>query len=385
MIDLGLTAQYRSAYEMPHIPVVRVEVWDDREQLAVLPVGGGQVDCSLSSQVTRSGSLTCDAALTPTRTSDLLAPYGNRLRIFRGFRYGGSEWTVPVFTGLIISAKRRRGQACTVRFSDRAYEVDENDFEATEETLRGRTVVEEIVRLIREGVPDAVFGRHDSVAVQAAAQQFSDSRAQACDDLGDAAGAFWYALADGSFVVRRVPWTYHRDGVTVEPVAEYRDYDRTLFGRAGTITDHDRGMSREQLYNIVVGSSDNADGSAPQRYTSRDNDPASPTYIGGKFGRRVLRAEFPSAATALVVRHGTETLQRRSVASAESITFEMVPDPALELGDPIGLHLGSSADDPMRLRVVSDMTIPLTADDKMSVTARPLVLPGGRMIDEIAG
>lgn len=381
MIADGLLAEYRSAYSRPHTPIVRVEVWDNREKLADLPIWGGSVECTLTSKVTRRGSLTCDPIYTPRRETDLLAPFGNRLVIKRGLSLRGREFLFPVFTGLIQTARRKVRQPLTVSFLDRAAEVDENDFEAAEETLPGRTLVEEIKRLIAEGVPGAQFGTCDHVAVRAAAQVFDDSRAQACDQLAAAGGMFWYALADGRFVVRRVPWTYHPDGAAVEPIVDYRDfaYDDQ---RPGTITDHEMGMSREDVYNVVVGVADTPSGDVPQRATVRDNDPMSATYVSGKFGRRVLRAELPSASTGAVVWHGAETLRRRARASADSIGWEMVPDCALELGDVVGLELGERVTDKTNIRVLSEMTIPLVPESTMSCTGRPLVLPNGTLVDE---
>ena len=387
MMADGQLADYRMAYERPHKPIVRVEVWDDAEQLAELTVIAGQVDCSLGSQVTRRGSVQVDPALTPTDPADLLAPFGNRLRIYRGIAVREREFMFPVFTGMIQSAKRKRGQPLTVTFADRANEVAENDFEAAEETVPGRTLVEEITRFIREGVPNAEFGTHDSVAVSAAAQAFDDSRAQACDQLADAGGLFWYALADGRFVVRRIPWTWHPAGAAATPIVEYRDYpqgypvaDPNL---PGSIVDAEVGMSRENVYNIVVGTADQPNGTAPARAAVRDTRPDSPTYVAGKFGRRVLRADFPSATTPAVVRHGADTLRRRSQASADAIPWDMTPDCSLELGDLVALHLGTRISDLGRLRVVSDMTIPLTPDGTMSCNGRPLILPDGTVLDEL--
>lgn len=390
------TAGYRTAYERPHEPVVRVEVWDNVEKLDEITINSGSVECTLASQVTRRGSLTCAASLMPKKPTDLLAPFGNRLKIFRGIRVGGSvDYMFPVFSGLITKAERKPRGLTAITFVDRAAEVDENDFEAAEETRPGAHLVDEIVRLIREGVPDAEFGEHDAIAVAAAAQVFDDSRAQACDQLADAAGAFWYALADGRFVVRRVPWTYHpnmhagpnqNQDETVYPVAFY--YARRSGGEStgggaeasGTIIDYGESMSRENVYNIVVGEADQPNADEPQRAVVRDTDPSSPTYVGGKFGRRVLSAELPSASTPAVVRHGAQTLLRRSRASAEATPVEMVPDPTLELGDLVGFNFDGVFGNEL-WRVVSDITMPLTTEGSMSVNSRPLVLPDGTIIE----
>lgn len=380
MMPEGLLGSYRAAYNSAHTPVFRVEVWNQTEQLAVLPeLISGDVKCSLTSQVTRRGTLVVPASLMPRDEGDLLAPFGNRLRIYRGIRAGTREFMFRVFTGLIVDADRKPRQPCTIAFADRAIEVDENDFEHAEQAITSHTIVEEIVRLIREGVPDAEFGRHDVLGSRVASQVFDDSRSNACDQLGEAGGAFWYALAEGQFVVRRVPWTFQPDGADVEPVVVYSergDYYGTSFG---TITDYGASMSRSNVFNVVVGVADQPNGSEPTRATVRDTNPASPTYVGGKFGRRVLRAELPSAATNAVVRHGAETVRRRSRSSAEALPWEMVPDPALELGDVAQVEF----DGRRRLRVIADFNVPLVESGVMSVVGRPIVLPDGTLVDDV--
>lgn len=382
MIADGLHPAYRAAYNRPHRPVVRVDVWDNVEQLHQgLPIFGGTVNCTLTSKITRSGTITLDPAWMPKSEGDLLAPFGNRLKIWRGIDLGGRQFMFPVFTGLITSADRKPRQPLTVTFADRAAEVDENDFEAAEDTIASHTLTEEIVRLIREGVPGAEFGDHDVLGATAGAQTFDDSRAQACDQLADAGGAFWYALADGRFVIRRVPWTYHPDGVAVDPVVTYTERTGAYDDAVGSIIDYGLGMSRADVYNVVVGVADQPDGAAPRRATSRDTNADSPTYIGSKFGRRVLKAELPSAATAAVVRHGADAVRRRSRSAAEAFPWEMVPDASLELGDVVRLNVADRA----LLRVVSNMTIPLSEAGVMSCTGRPLVLPDGTVLSDVRG
>jgi len=383
MMPEGFDVAYRAAYLRPHKAIFRCEVWDDRQQLeANLPILGGEVKCSLGSQVTRSGTLTVDASLMPRRESDLLAPFGNRLRLYRGIEYGGRQFWCRTFTGLITKVERKPRNPVTVTFADRAAEVDENDFETAQEAQTGNTLVAEIVRLINDGVSGAEFGRHDQIAATVPSQVYDDSRSNACDQLADAGGAFWYALADGAFVVRRVPWAYQPAGAALVPIVSYNDTGDQFYGSTnGTVTDYREMMSRENIYNIVVGESDQPDGAAPRRAVVRDTLADSPTYVSGKFGRRVMRVELPAAATDTVVRHSTEAMRRRSRAAAEATPWSMVPDPALELGDLVELRVGGRR----LIRCVSDMTIPMTEAGEMACSGRPVVLADGTVVNERIG
>lgn len=381
MIEPGSTTQYRALYRGPHEPIVRVEVWDDQRHLATLPkILGGEVKAALTSRVTRRGSISVDRDWYPADERGLLAPYGNRLRIYRGIRAGdGAEIWYPVFTGLITDVSRKPRGPCVVEYEDRAAEVADVGFDAPEESRPGQRVVDEIARLIREGVPRVEFGRHDPVAAYAASQVWDDDRAQACDDLADAGGCFWYTLADGRFVVRRVPWTWHPAPSTsggVVPVATFSDRDSGLgLTPDGVIADTSERMSRRSLYNSVRATADQPDGAEPLHEIVRDVDPSSPTYYAGKFGRRTLDVDVPSGSTAPVVSAAAATYLRRSRASAEPLTWDMVPDPSLELGDVLGVAVEGR----LRAVVLSDFTLPLFPQGRMSCTGRPLVLPSGRI------
>ena len=379
MMPEGFKAEYRDALRRPHRSIYRVEVWNGTVPVADnLRVIDGQVECSLGSQVTRRASLTLDPRYYPSGPDDVLAPYGNRINIYRGIESNDREFWFQIFHGRISKVERKPRQPMTLTAVDRAAEVEENEFEAAEESLPYNTLTEEIIRLIREGVPGAQFTAYDHLAGTAGAQVFTDSRASACDQLADSGGAFWYALADGRFTIRRVPWAYQADGVDTQPVVTYDEYGTGPFG-SGTISDWTMSMSRENLYNIVVGTADQPDGGEPRRDVVRDTNAESPTYIGGKFGKRVLKAAFPSASSAGVVRDGAAALLRRSRAAADATTWEMVPDCSLELGDVVELAF----QDQRLVRTVSDMTIPITAEGSMQCSGRPIVLPDGTVIDAI--
>lgn len=380
MIDPGGTAEYRTLLRGPHTPLVRVEVWRGDTQLDDrLPINGGRVEASLTSQITRRGTISVDRALYPADESGLLAPFGNSLRIYRGVRGGGGrEFWFPVFRGLITGVSRKPRQPAVVTFSDRAAEVDEAEFEVPEESRPDRSIIDEIMRLIREGVPGAEFGQHDPIAVRAAPQTWERDRAGACDDLAAAGGAFWYAQADGLYVVRRVPWAWHPDVAadgTVSPVAEFYDAPSGLnsLGPDATIDTTEESMTRDPVYNSVVATADQGDGGAPLREVVRETNPMSPTHYGGEFGRRVTHVDVPAAATAAAVRAAGTTYLRRSRAASDAAAWSMVPDPSLELGDVLGL----TTDGRRRVQVLAEFTMPLTPEGSMACAGRSLVLPSG--------
>lgn len=141
-------------------------------------------------------------------------------------------------------------------------------------------------------------------------------------------------------------------------------------GRGGNLLKATRSVSREGIYNIAV-----AYGTDPAAavgrffgYHTTVNSPfrwdlshfgAVPRY----FGSPLLRTGAQADAAA-------ETLVARTARSTLALTLEIVPNPALRPGDVISVDLGDG--EPPELRIVDDLTIPLTGGASMPVTTLPL-------------
>jgi hypothetical protein len=88
----------------PDRAYVNVQVLDGAGELLQddLPFMTGSVTASLNSGVSRNLELTVDETWYPWNQDDLLAPYGNRIRAWRGIEFGdGTVMKWVVFTGRI--------------------------------------------------------------------------------------------------------------------------------------------------------------------------------------------------------------------------------------------------------------------------------------------
>jgi len=358
----------------PHEVYTRVEVWRSGERVVGdLPIIGGSVRATLQSRVTRNLDLTVPPAFFPESPTDALAPFGSEIRAWRGVSIGGATnhpslvW--PVFRGPITACEEDTLGAVSVTAIDRAGDVAGAAFEFPFSVSAGARLHATAKSVISEALEDAEFDAFtlDDRALPELA--WDEDRGKALDDMASGAGGFWYALADGTFTLRPVPWVYS-DG----------EIDLTIDSATPIFRSARIGYRRDGVYNTIVVRSERTDGSAPERYVARDTDPTSPIVYGGPFGRKVLHADAQSAYGGGGLQIVGETLLQRSKALAQSWSATIVPYPPLELGDLIQMDIEGRDGRRRRSRqVVAGFTLPLTGSGDMSLDLRSL-MPKGEAI-----
>jgi hypothetical protein len=363
MLPGGTDALYRALLAGPHHPTTRVEVWAQDVRIdsygdAGLPLFEGSVSATLNSQVTRQLELSTDQSLFPAEIDDLLAPYGNELRVFQGIKPGAGvpyEW--QTFRGRINDATLDDNGTVSITAVDRAGDINDAGFIFPENSETSNKLSAEFRRIVLDGVPDATFGTFDAISGVTPAMSWEWNRATACDDLAAAGSAFWYVLANGDYVMRFIPWT-----VDQTPLMTLSD------GPGGALLSAIPTRSRENVFNGITAVGERADGTAPVYATQFDNDPASPTFVGGKFGLKSKLLQAPAAQT----QNQALSMARAALHQARSLTISwtigMAADASLELGD---TFIISARNLPPSTQVVSAFTLPLTAGS-MSITLRAL-------------
>lgn len=368
---------YRAALAGSHEAFSRVEVWRAGVQVEELryvrpaslvrntPVfTSGSVRATLQSRVARTLDLTVPEWLYPFKPTGLLNPYGTQLRAYRGIRYGdGGVDEFPVFVGSILDVKPSGGGTARVSAGDLARDVIAAGFSAPARATVGAPVFDEFLSLVGEGLPGATFGRSDTFTEKVPELSYDFDRGAAIDGIAKAAGAFWYPLAGGDFVLRRIPWTVN---VSTMPLP-MRD------GVGGTVSSAYPDRSASGVYSRITCTVERTDGSDPISATADDLDPASPTYILGPFGVKAGKVQLNQAATASTTFQAARTILARSKALTESWQITCVPDPSIELGDPIDLtYTGSMPEPAYVLQLVSGFSLPLDPDGTMSIDGRAL-------------
>lgn len=373
---------YRQALAAAHEPYSRVEVWQSGilvEELALTspdaqtatgaPVFlGGSVRATLNSRVTRTLSLTVPDWLYPWNASDLLNPYGQVLKVFRGIRYGsGLTDEFPVFVGPISDVKPSSGGTATVNAGDLASDVVGFSFSAPSVASVGSPLGAEVKRLITDALPDATYGRFDAFNVRVPALSYDVDRGAALDGLATVGGAYWYSLAGGDFVLRVVPWT---TPVTTGALP--------LTNIGGSLLSAFPLRSRANVFSRITVSNEPSNGAAPFHATVDDTDPTSPTYVHGPYGVKAAQVRITQAATQGACLQAAQSLLKRSKALTESWSITCVCDGSIELGDPLDLLFRDrSSVDHQAVQLVAGYTLPLD-HQPMTIDGRAVAADGAQ-------
>lgn len=371
MLTGGLDATYRQALATSHASYVRVDVLDGAGNELEIPAdrvgedGGlqflsGSVSATLTNRVTRTLDIVFDEALYPIGPGFILAPYGNRLRVWAGIKFAeGTVYRWVIFTGRIQDDVNAVDGSVSVSAMDRGNEVVEAQFVAPENSQAGDLVSSEFVRLVSDGVPDAQFGTFDIANLTVPQLTWESDRAGALDEMATAAGCYWYVLANGDYVIRQYPFAVAAPSIL------------TMDEGTGGLLAASPTRAREQIYNSITVTGERADGTTPVYALAQDLNPASPTYIRGNFGlrHRTLRLQTPQTQGSC--QSAASDYLRTSIALTESWTWAQPVDAALELGDVVTLNARGESG---IIQVVSGFTIPLDLS-VMAVVARAQV-PG---------
>lgn len=372
---LTATSQYRAAVARPVRREVLMRVFHAGVDVtpngaAGVPLSSGSVTASLNSRIVRNANWSCDSSLFPEDPADLLAPEIAVAQISAGIGYGdGSREIFPVFTGRVQAASEQNGLV-TFRGDDLAADVIAMRFERPERTLVGNSVVSEIQRFISQALPSATFGTNDVIDAPAPNLIWDDDRGRALDELATSLQGRWYALGDGSFVVRRYPYD---DTVPVIVIGDGRPSDGA--GR-GMISQLQRSVTRDGVLNSVTVLSERIDGDASVMVTARNTDPGSPTFYGDGFGRvsAVIRPQTPvTAGTAQLL---AQRQLNASTALLRQMTVTAVPDATLEPGDVVRLLYRGQIYD----QVIDSLTLPLTVEGTMTINTRSVSEMTGEMV-----
>lgn len=364
MLPGGLDAMYRQALATSHQPYILVEILDGSQNVlsSGLTILTGHVEATLTSRVARRCEITVQEDLYPYEPTDLLAPYGNMIRAWRGIEFAdGTRDAWIVFVGRIQETRLNTDGTCTAYAADFAADVVENKFLTPQNSQAGSLVSAEVVRLISDGFAQANFSGFSITDIPVQPLTWQLERGQALDELATSVGAFWYPLADGTFTLRAYPWT-----VASAPVVTYSDAD------GGSVVVSSATRSREGVFNVLTVTGERLNGDTPVFASASDTSPANITFVGGPFGVRsqLLRLQTP-ASQGSIQASALDNL-KRLVALVDTWEWQMIPDAALELGDTVMLNVRGRSD---IIQVVAGYTLPLDLSSLMRVEGRAQV-PG---------
>lgn len=367
MLPGGLDVTYRNALATSHESFFLVEVLDGAGVVLPIPADrtapdgglifmGGTVSATLTSRTTRQLNLTLDEALYPIFPGAILAPYGNRLRVSAGIRFAeGTTYQWVIFTGRMQDDVNSADGQVTVGASDRANEVVEAEFLRPQNSSVGANLFNQFQDLIIGGVPNATFGTSDMPSLTMPQLTWESDRGGALDEMATSAGMYWYALANGDFVLRKYAFANASPSIL------------TLHDGPGGTINASPSRGRQNIYNSITVTGERADGSTPVFALAQDLNPASPTYVLGNFGLRHKSVPLRTPKSQGDALGAAQDYLRASIALTEAWVWGQPMDAALELGDVLTLNARGETG---VIQVVSAFVINLEAGAAMSVTGR---------------
>jgi hypothetical protein len=329
-------------------PVTLVQLFLTDGRVVDLPHTGGSVQVDRAQAIRRTCTVTCpDPALIPRTPSDQLATYGARLRIARGVEYGdGTQELVPLGLFRLDSVDGDVNEGpVTLSGKDLSVIVQDDKFTAPY-TATG-TVVSAVTALIQRSIPGAdVISLITNTTIGSRTWETEGDPWAAVQEIAAAAGAECYANADGEFTIARLP-----DLLTANPVWQIEAAE------GGVYISGNRAMSSDNVFNGVLARGENTSENAPPvSYLATDNDPNSPTYWSGPFGRRPMFYSSSTLTTTAACQQAADLKLAQAKAPNASGDISSLPNPALEPGDVLRVM---HADRSRELHQAAAFTVPL--------------------------
>ncbi|MFE0470463.1 DUF5047 domain-containing protein [Streptomyces sp. NPDC058947] len=310
---------------------------------------GGSVTVDRSQAIRRTCTVTgADPTLIPRTPTDQLTTYGARLRISRGIDYGDGSQPELVPLGVFrldtVDGDVNEGPV-TLQGKDLSAVVADDKF--TEPYKVAGTVVGAVTALIQRSIPDAdVISLVDDTPIGSRVFDIEGDPWAGAQEIAAAAGAEVYPNADGVFVIAALP-----NLLTTPPVWAIEATEGGVYIAAN------RAMTLDGVNNGVLARGENtSENIPPVSYLAIDDDPTSPTYWDGPFGRRPKFISSSAYTTLNACAQAANAELAKTKAPNASGDITSLPNAALEPGDVLRV---THEDGSRELHQAAAFTVPL--------------------------
>jgi hypothetical protein len=362
----AVSAQFAATVARSHVMVTTVSVLaSGATVIADLPVDDGVIQYDRTAKhLARLDSLVvADPSLVPLDAADPLTPYGYELAVRRGVRYpDGTTETVGLGVFPIRRSRVTGVQtAITLGLMDRSATVSDARLEDDVSIAAGTNYATAIRQMVAgAGIPLSYqFATLTATTPLLVFPAFTD-RWEAAQGMARSCGCELYFDGDGCCVLRTEPVLTGAPDVTVS---------ETSLTDPGTLLDVSVDLDREDAYNRVVAWSSNPALTQVYRGVATDDDPASPTYYLGQFGRKPREYASPFIASTVQAIAAAQGILASNLGIVRSAEVAMFPNPAIEPGDVVRVvQSGPWAFD--TTMIADRMTVSLGPESPMTLAAR---------------
>lgn len=363
VVDAGTTGVNPVGVE---IPILGGDVRFESKVTGGATVTGASVRASLDLATEGAGQW-------PGSATDSLAPFGNEIYAERGIAFGNGviEW-IGLGYYRIYTPEQEEVPDGPIRIAARDRMSGLEDARLTEpRQFTATTTLGTIVTtLVTEVYPGAVIEWDDATdtAQLGRALIAEEDRFEFLSDLITAAGKTWAWDHRGHLMIKSPP----------DASAPIYDVDA---GVNGVLAAMSRDLSREGVYNGVVAFGEAADTEPPVRALVVDDNPESPTYWEGAFGKVPRFYSSPFITTLAQAESAARAILTQSLGVPYNVQFGTVPNPALEPLDVVRViypRRSRSLNMRAETHIVDTLTVPLGPAGLMTATTREqLLAPAG--------
>ena len=350
----------RNQLAQSHTMCARVDVLHGGRPVFTLTPTAGSVTAQAGRTVMRNLSATvADAtgALSGGDITDLLSPYECELAAYRGVILAGTAVWAPL--GVFRPTGRQADGVGQVQVTAQDRAILYQGPMTGSLAISGGTAIEDAIRLLLTTRNPGVHMHTWITGFTCGPLLYSpdiDVWAE-CQKLAQSVGGWLYHDRTGELVFGSLLPT------SLLPTARWAE-------GGGLLLSATRQEDSDTIHNIVV--VQNADKTITA--IAEDDDPTSPTYSRGDYGRRpapvITNASISSVEQA---QQAANTALIRELGRTETATATIVPDPTLDPLDAATVHrpiVGLVE----RTLIVDSLECPLTAADLMTVNFRKYIL-----------
>lgn len=328
-----------------------------------IPIIDGEVSSDAGADVRSTLSLITDGTnMFTTEPSGLITPYGNEIFVRRGIDFGDgtTEWVSQGYFRISdVEQTDLPNNPLHITAYDRMMGIIEGRLTVPIQFQAAELVGDVVSQLVSEIYPSVTIEWDDATDAEflGRTQIAEEDRFKFLNDLLSAFSKVMYFDYRGVLVIRSPP----------DPTVSVYTVNS---GANGVLITVNRSISRDGMYNAVVVNGEASDDQIPAHAVVVDNNPNSPTYWFGQFGKVPRFFTSPFILTDAQAQAAGTAMLQRVVGLPYNVNFGTVPNPALEVSDPVTVVLPGD----QSIHLIETLLTPLRAESMMTSATRELIL-----------
>lgn len=306
----------------------------------LIPIISGDVQLDGNASIRATLDMTTDGTgMFPDNASDLLTPYGNELfaRVCLVFGGGAVERVSLGYFRIQDSSQSNAPDGpIQIGAQDRMAGIIDYRLPAPVQFQSTDTYGSVVTELVQDVYPWATVQWDDLSYTNFLGRSVvaEEDRYDFLNELITSLGKIWYWDHRGILVIKNVP-------AEDDPVWNVNS------GENGVLVSMSRELTRDGVYNAMVVTGEALDDVDPVRAMAVDDNPASPTYFYGPFGKVTTFYNSSFITTVGQAQTAADALLTKKLGLPYNVDFQSIRNPALEPYDPVIVNItGSKAEQP---------------------------------------